>query len=168
MDFEIKRKYLTITEKLNICKLIVQNVLTTKDEENIDKNYGMLTENFLLKQVCIDASLLEYYCDADLENVSMDKLYENGTIDLIRSQIPNQEIQIIESLVNQEISQRKEIHNSLAGVVNRILSNLIEKIPDEKAMQKMLKNAGKELNKLNPNALDAIKSAIDAKGIVKQ
>lgn len=160
MDFEIKRRYLTIAEKINLCRAISDNSLEERD--------GMLVENFMLKKQSIDWALLLYYFDADIENINIDELYENGTIDTqIRTSTLNQEIELIESLVNQEISQRKEIHNSLAGVVNRILSNLIEKIPDEKAMSKLLKNAGKELNKINPNALDAIKTAIETKGLVK-
>lgn len=157
MELQLKKEYLTIYEKNEICNSIVETAL---EEQN-----GMLIENLMDKIIAIDLAILQFYFNVDVEDV--DKVYQDNTISEARKQIPFSELNLIEELVDHKIQEKKSIYNSLAGVLNRVLTNLIEKIPDQKGLQKILKNAGKELDKINPQALETIKTAIETKGLVK-
>lgn len=145
----ITKNYLPISTKKAIIDEVVKNSLITDDN-------GQLKIDFIGKEVSLNMAILSFYTDLSLEEVDYDTLSENGDLNKIKEDLADEYL-FIESMVNNILKQEIEIHNSLAGVINRNLSNLINRIPSEKEMSKLLKNLPKALEKISPETLDILK-----------
>jgi hypothetical protein len=152
---ELKTNYLPISTKRHICETIVNNSIIERD--------GMKFIDSIQKQIAFDLSLIQFYTDIDIENIDMDEMYQNGTIEEIKKLIPVSEISFIEEHVYYMLDQETEVFNSLSAIVNRNLQKLLEKIPDEKSIQKILKSVPNTLNKLSPESKEIFKGMIEGK-----
>ena len=157
MELTLSKKYLPIGIKREICETIKLNALT---EEN-----GMKFIDYINLQVFTDLSLLQFYFEQNLDDLDINQFYADGVIDYMRSLIPSSEIEFIQNNVKNMLHQDIEVYNSLAGVLNRNLENLIAKIPTEKGMQKIIKSIPKVLNSISPENLELLKNIT---GIDKQ
>jgi DNA primase len=146
---EIKTKYVNMATKKQLCEQIVENSL-------VDNN-GILSIDYINMRMGIDITLVQFYSDIDLSETDLDTLYENGTMDELKKSIPYSELNFIEENVNYMLDERKDVNNSLSSVINRNLSNLIAKIPDEKGIAKLMKKLPKALEKISPETLDILK-----------
>jgi hypothetical protein len=142
------KNYRSIVDKSAIVDEIINTCL-----ENID---GMLVVNYVKKMMALDMALVTMYTDLELDiEDSYDFLCKNGYVDDIKS-ILKSEYNIIVNLVDSAIQEKKEINNSISGVINHKLSNLIDKIPDTKEMNKIIKSLPKAINGINPDYLKVI------------
>ena len=81
-----------------------------------------------------------------------------GAIAGMKKQVyENDDICEVISDVDMALAQEVKIGNSIEKVVKDGIEKLIEKIPNEKEMQKILKQLPKALEKVNPETLEVLK-----------
>lgn len=146
----ITKKYQPIAVKREIVQSIVNNSVKIED--------GIKYIDYVSKFLALHLALLSFYTDVNFDETDMDTLIETGELDKIISEIPSSEKIFIIENVEFELRQEIEIYNSLSSVLNRQLTNLISKIPDEKSMQKIIKNLPKAFDKISPENLELIKN----------
>jgi hypothetical protein len=88
-----------------------------------------------------------------------DFFVESCMYDIILSKISD--INFLNDLIEKEITQYLALHNSLEYTITKVLgdnlSKFVEKIPDEKGMEKLLKLLPNAINKVKPEYMDLIK-----------
>lgn len=145
-----------------IKRLLIKNILSicTNEEQNIKRI------DYVLKQFAFEFSLISQYTNLNFENNEVnvnlyDELKEHGTIDAIIEQIPKSELDFIYNILEKEIEQIQLVDNSISVVISNVLNTIIDKLPDEKGMTKLIKDLPKQINKINPEKLSFLSSAID-------
>ena len=152
-DVEIK-SYLSTIEK----KIIVDNIINGCIE--MDEN-SIMKVNFFNKKLISDISLVTNYTNLifsdDNSIEDYDFLSQYKILNHIIKHIDSDELDFIYNMVEDELEQQIKIGNSLESVIVNGLNKLIDKIPDEKSMNKLINNIPKVLNKVNPENLNILK-----------
>ena len=143
---ELKTRYLPIAVKKQIVDQIIANCTS---EEN-----GLITYDYFSYQLALDLSLVEFYYDGEVED--MDKFYEEGKMTELYKIIPESEIDFITNAASIAIQEKKEINNSISGVIAKGFATIANKIREEKAIKRILKEIAKTFNNLNKENLEAI------------
>jgi len=155
LDLYIK-PYLSLTAKKILIKKILDLCIIEGDIKKID---------FALKEFASEYVLINEYSNInfELEDVVFlyDELKENLVIDKIMKLIPESEKEFIYNVLQNEIEQIYQVDNSLANVISKQLSRLVEKLPDSKEINKMIPKLSKQINKIFP---DSFKFLTDAMG----
>jgi len=150
---EIK-SYLSTIEK----RIIVDNIINGCIE--IDEN-SIMKVNFFNKKLISDISLVTNYTNLifsdDNSIEDYDFLVQYKILHYIIKHIDSDELDFIEYMVENELEQQIKIGNSLESVIAKGLNKLIEKIPDEKSMNKLINNLPKSINKIKPENLAVLK-----------
>lgn len=145
---------------LAIKQLLIKNIL---ESCTIEEN-GIKKINFSLKEFAYEFILISQYSNVDCEVDSTvqfyDELKENGVINQIVKLIPESEITFINNILNQEIEQKQKIDNSVEAIIANALTKLVDKLPDEKGISKLIKDLPKQINKISPDKLQYISQAI--------
>jgi hypothetical protein len=152
---EFKTLYLDLATKREIINTIINNCI-------VDNN-GIISVDYIQKQLATDLALLQFYSTTDIDNIDMDILYKDGVIDEFRREIPEIELNFIEDNVRLMLNEKKETENSLASILNKNLKLLISKIPTEKEMSKLLKNLPRALEKVSPETMGILKDISNGK-----
>jgi len=88
-----------------------------------------------------------------------DFFMENDLFDYVLSQI--KDMNFLNDLIDKELSQYLDLHNSLEYTITKVLgdnlSKFVDKIPDAKGMEKLLKLLPNAMNKVSPEMRDIIK-----------
>lgn len=155
MELTLKTKYLNLATKKNICEEIKE--LSVKYEN------GMAYIDYITMQLITNLHLLQFYYGIDPSTIDMDELYENGTIQRAKDGIPESELEFIENNSWHLIKQEVDIYNSLSGMLNRNIRALIDKVPDEDELHKILNKMPKALEKIDPKTLELVKGIMDKK-----
>jgi len=152
-NVEIKL-YLSTIEK----RIIVDNIINGCIE--IDEN-SIMKVNFFNKKLISDISLITNYTNLifsdDNSIEDYDFLSQYKILNHIIKHIDSDELDFIEYMVENELEQQIKIGNSLESVIAKGLNKLIEKIPDEKSMNKLINNLPKSINKIKPENLAVLK-----------
>ena len=143
---ELKTRYIPVAIKKQIVNQIIANCIT---EEN-----GLITYDYFNYQLALDLSLVEFYYDGECDDI--DKFYEDGSMKELYKIIPESEIDFITNAASIAIQEKKEINNSISGVIAKNLIAIANKIPDEKGIKRILKEIAKTFNNLNKENLEAI------------
>lgn len=150
---ELKTKYLPVSTKKEIVKMVVDNCIYEKD--------GMKFVDVIKKKLSIDLALVNFYGSEDLIDIDMDELYETGKFEELKDTIPLSEIYFIEYAVDSVLEEEKEIYNSLSATVLRCFNKLISKMPDVKDYDKLLKKLPKVLDSISPENKEIFKGIIE-------
>lgn len=153
---EIKN-FLPIVSKKLLCESIVQNSL-------IEKN-GFLFIDYISRTIAENIMIVQTYTDLDVTVADYDKTDEEIGFANIISQLPKSEVNFIKATVDNMLEQEIIVNNGLAKMIDRNISKLLEKLPSEKAMAKMIKDIPKTLGKISPEMLSTVQTAM---GIGKQ
>ena len=150
------KPYLSLTTKKIIIKKILDLCIT--EEESIKKI------DFALKEFAYGYILSDQYSNINFEVEDVlelyDELKENDIIDIVLKAIPESEINFIDYVLRKEIEQIQLVDNSLASVVSKSLNKIMEKIPDQKGIAKLIKELPKQFNKLDSSKLKYLTDAI--------
>lgn len=144
------KKYQPIAVKKEIVQTIINNSIKIED--------GIKYIDYVSKFLALHLALLSFYTDVSFDETDMDTLIETGELEKIISEIPSSERVFIIENVEYALRQEIDIYNSFGGVLNRQLTNLINKIPDSKELSKMIPKLSKELSKISPETLDILKN----------
>ena len=154
LDLNIK-KYLSLTEKKILIEKILDICIIEGDIKRID---------FTLKEFAYEYMLVNLYVGINIGTEDIveiyDELKEKGIINKIITNIPESEIRFIDNVLQKEIEQVQLVDNSLAGVVSKQLSKLVEKLPDSNEINKMIPKLSKQINKISPDSFKFLTDAI--------
>ena len=160
VNFSVK-KYLPLSFK----KIIVGNIL----DICVNEEDGIKKIDFALKEFAYEYILVSEYSNVNFEVDDIVELYdelkEHAIIDAILNLIPESDIKFINSVLDKEIEQIQLVDNSVANIVNQALNKLVDKIPDQKGLIKLIKELPKQFNKISPDSLKNLGKAmgIDSK-----
>lgn len=151
------KQYLSIIEKNLIVNKIIDSCIV------LDEINGLSKIDYFYKKLTSDVSLLVNYTNIEFsENLieDYDYLAENVGIELILDQIPINEVEFILDLVDFELAQIVKLNNSIEGILANRLQALINKVPDEKGIKKLMTEAQKQINKIKPENLEILKGLV--------
>lgn len=151
------KQYLSIIEKQLIGSKIIDSCIVIDDESNLYKI------DYFYKKFTSDVSFLVNYTNLEFsENLieDYDYLAENVGIEWILNQIPISEVEFILDLVDCELAQIVKLNNSIEGILANRLQALINKVPDEKGIKKLMTEAQKQINKIKPENLEILKGLV--------
>lgn len=172
-----ERKMITIDEALNHSEeFVVDNYIPYAVKRTMIDNIksvclvkqddGSLKLDEGLKTITLEYSFIVQYTNINLSEVSFldgyDKLKESGLIDKVKNDTIEEYI-FIADILDNEIEYEIKQSNSIEGIIKNALNKLIERIPTEKEMSKLIKNLPKALEKINPETLDVLKGVMDKK-----
>lgn len=150
-DVDVKQ-YVSFTVK----KLIVENII----ENSTKTGGGLIKIDYAFLELIKTLTIITQYTNIDVGDdpvYTYDILKEKGLIDEILMKINKSEILFINRVIENEIEQINKIDNSIQSVVLTALEKLVDKIPDEKGLQKVIREIPKALNKISPEVLATIK-----------
>ena len=147
------KDYLPISTKRLMCEEIAKNSIV---EQN-----GMKVKDTISYAIAFDLLVTSFYSNVDIDE-NYDEACEYGIIDFIKENMNQSEGDFISEHSYHMIRNEIETYNSLAGVINRNLQRLIDKIPDSKDLNKLIKSTVKELNKLDPNKFKYVNDIVNA------
>lgn len=152
MELTLKTSYLSIADKTQICEMIKNN--------SIKYENGMAFIDNIAKCIAIDIAILQFYFEVDIDNVDVDELYANDTIEYAKTIMPISELEFIKDNADSMIKQEVDVYNSLAGVLNRNLENLISKAPSSRQISTWLNKLPKVMKEIDPNTLEVLKGVM--------
>jgi len=149
---EIKIKsYLPISTKRLMCEEIAKNSIIEQD--------GMKVKDSIAFTIAFDLMIVQFYSNVDIDE-HYDEACEYGIIDYIKDNMNQNEREFISEHSYYMIQNEINTHNSIAGVVSRNLQKLIDKVPDDKQIKKLVTDIPKQINKIKPEQLELIKEII--------
>ena len=155
------KPYVGCIEKKLLCERIVEQSLSVEND--------MLVCDPFMKKLTIDCGIVGLYTDVELDGEYItndyDFLCESGIIKYVLEHMNEDEYYFIRGMVDSLIKNKLEASNSIPAVINSALNKLIEKIPTDKQLGKLIKVASKELQKFDPAKL---KSLNEIYGLVNQ
>lgn len=131
--------------------------------------------NTELKDAIFKVFVLKFYTDIDMTNVdyllAANVALQSGLFDEVVNNIPVSEMITLKEMIDNSIAEEKyriQQENSIENQLNRFLTKVIEKIPDDKKIVSMVKTLKKELNGFKPEKikfLNDILKGIDGKEV---
>lgn len=147
------KSYLPLVEKQLIVNKIIDSCIVVDDA-------GLSKIDFFYKYLTTQISLIVNYTNLEFseELISdFDYLAEYIGIEWIIDKISPIEVCIIQELVDDELDQVVRIGNSVEGILSKNLQLIVNKIPDEKGIKRILTEAQKQINKIKPDNMSIIK-----------
>ena len=143
-------------------------------------DYFIMDENGkVIETSDFDKDLTYFYCimhyftnleisEKDLISDVYDNIVGSGLFDLICKTIPSDikadiDNKIYNSIYNAEIKLEEEMkkENSIQNIIVNTIQGLMERIPNEKEIGKLIKKAKKEFENFNPEKLKVVKDLYD-------
>lgn len=153
-DLNIK-SYIPLTEKKILIEKILDICIIEEEIKRID---------FSLKEFAYEIMLLKLYSNINIETDDIIEIYDElkyqGIINEVLNLIPDSEKEFIDYVLQKEIEQIQLVDNSLSSVVNKQMNKLISKLPDQKGIEKLIKELPKQINKLDPSKFKFLADAI--------
>ena len=158
-NYEIKeiniQKYLPLSFKKLLIKNILDMCIIDEDIKKID---------FTLKEFAYEYILVSRYSNINFQVDEIVELYdelkEHDVINNIIKIIPKSEKDFIDYVLQKEIEQIQLIDNSMINIANQVLNKLVDKIPDQKGLIKLIKELPKQFNKISPDSLKHLSKAM--------
>ena len=145
------KDYLPISTKRLICEEIAKNSIIEQD--------GMKIKDSIAYEIAFDLVIVSFYTNVDIDE-NYDEACEYKIIDYIKDNMNQNEREFISEHSYYMIQNEINNHNSIAGVVSRNLQKLIDKVPDDKQIKKLVTDIPKQINKIKPEQLELIKEII--------
>ena len=162
-DITETKTYLPLMEKELIINKIIDTIVDV-DENNLVKI------DFIHLDFFFDLEILKSYFSIEIpQNIdtkdllnAYDYLCEKDILPQLKTRI-NEDYEYLVGLLDKEIKQKIEVNNSISAILAKTLNNIVNKLPDEKGMQKMINSIPKAINKIDKTNLEAITSALGGK-----
>jgi len=162
-DITETKTYLPLMEKELIINKIIDTIVDY-DENNLVKI------DFIHLDFFFDLEILKSYFSIeipkDIETKVLlnayDYLCENDILSQLKTRI-DEDYEYLVGLLDKEIKQKVENNNSISAVLAKTLNKLVDKLPSDKDLSKLIKEIPKQINKINPSNLEAITSALGGK-----
>jgi hypothetical protein len=159
LDIEVKKR-LPIMEKIYLIEGYVDEEVKspglaeecTSIVDNIKKiNYGM-------KEIMTVSTIMFGYTNIDVVCEGFyDKLMDSGIYDYVIGFIDSEDYNQFMILLENNIMQNINLFNNPMVVINRLITELINKIPDKKAINKIVK----EIKNIDPKKMEELKEIVN-------
>ena len=162
-DITETKTYLPLMEKELIINKIIDTIVGV-DENNLIKIDYIHLDFFFDIEILKSYFSIEIPQDIDIKDLlnAYDYLCENDILSQLKTRI-DEDYEYLVGLLDKEIKQKIENNNSISAVLAKTLNNIVNKLPDEKAMQKIINSIPKAINKIDKNNLEAITSVLGGK-----
>lgn len=155
------KPFISFIEKKILCLNVLENCM------DVNEN-GMVVCDYFLRKLVQDINIIKQYTNIEISDdnyiYEYDFLVENELLDYILDRIVDSELSFINEMINKEIKQRISVSNSIENILFQKLQLLIDKIPDEKGIKKLMTEAKKQINGIKPQQLELIKNMIGKQG----
>lgn len=159
------KTYLPLLNK----KILVDNICT--DIIEYDEN-GLAFVNEVQKKITLCISTLLNFCDVEIleeDNMEdvievLDLLFESGKYNEIEGYIGSDLDELLWA-VEAEIENIKLRNNSLESIVAKGLNKIINTLPNDKQIKKLMAEIPKQINKIKPEQLRLIKDMVKQQNI---
>ncbi|HHX70065.1 MAG TPA: hypothetical protein GX708_18705 [Gallicola sp.] len=159
------KTYLPLIHK----KILVDNICT--DLIEYDEN-GLAFVNEIQKKISISVAVLINFCDIEIleeDNMddvieTLDLLFETGKYSEIEEYIGN-DLDELKLAIETEIENIKLRNNSLESIVAKGLNKIINTLPNDKQIKKLIAEIPKQINKIKPEQLGLIKDMVKQQNI---
>lgn len=139
---------------------------------------GYFVVNSFNKEIAYSMAILKHYTnlEIDIDSVEInekevniyDYLRSNYVFEYVKSRIPNEEISLFNKLLKESIQNKLNSENSVEANVIRIRNRvfelgdkIIDKLPDEKGIKRIINEVKNAVNKIKPEQLDNLKNIIN-------
>jgi hypothetical protein len=140
---------------------MIKNILNTVVTENTQ---GLKTINYPLLSLAKEIVIFNNYSNVDISQEDTvfvyDELKKSGAIDFVLENISPDELYFFDEVILHETQQLFRVENSVSNVLAKTLNTLIEKIPDQKSLAKLIKDLPKQINKIDQSKLKYVSEAI--------
>ena len=149
---EIKIKsYLPVSTKRLMCEEIAKNSIVEQD--------GMKVKDTIAYEIAMDLIIAFFYTNVDIDE-NYDEACEYKIIDYIKENMNQSERDFISEHSYHIVRNEIDTYNSLAGVINRNLTNFINVI-EKNTNPKAIKSILKEAQKLDLDKMPMIKQLVE-------
>lgn len=145
------KDYLPISTKRLICEEIAKNSIIEQD--------GMKIKDSIAYEIAFDLVIVSFYTNVDIDE-HYDEACEYKIIDFIKANMNQNERDFISEHSFNMIQHEINTHNSIAGVINRNLTNFINVI-EKNTNPKAIKSILKEAQKLDLDKMPMIKQLVE-------
>jgi hypothetical protein len=158
-DYKIKRNYIPVSEKEVLIESLIDVCIVEKD--------GYFKLDLFTKNQLFDLAVIRLYTDlvGESEDYSAVELYdlihENELMKKIKEEIGN-DVFTFAYMFEEVIEQELQSKNNVEAILARMLNKLIEKIPDEKSLAKIIKNLSKSFKDFDPAKLTMVNELVKA------
>ena len=145
------KSYLPFVEKKMLCNSIIGDCLEEDD--------GILMCDYFTKKIAMDIGFIVNYSDIELGEdfvEEYDFLVENKVAQYIFSNIDEDEMLFMYSMVNEVLNEKLRINRSIESVLSKGMSMLIQRIPTDKQIKSIIKLLSKELKTFEPEKLKSL------------
>jgi len=151
--FGFKRQM--ISNIINISTMVPTESEATNDLIKID---------FSLLKIARDYNIFINYSNLDENGMNMYEIYdiisEKGILKYVLNNIPSDELDFIDEIIEKEINQIQIVDNGISTILSKNLSKVIDKLPNNKELTKLIKELPKIINKINPDNLKFVADTI--------
>lgn len=157
LESEISRYYIPFLEKKVIVEQIIDACTYVTD--------GIVRVDLFDKQFFTDIKILfaYYNIENDLDINELTEIYDL----LVKSDwitafefLIKKDVALLRQMIDNSLDEYVKSNNSLEGIIAKAINKLIDKLPDEKSMNKIIKDLPKQINKIDPEKLKYISEAI--------
>jgi len=145
------KDYLPIATKRLMCEEIAKNSIV---EQN-----GMKIKDSISYAIAFDLMVTSFYSNVDIDE-HYDEACEYKIIDFIKENMNQEERDFISEHSYHMIRNEIDTYNSLAGVINRNLTNFIN-VVEKNTNPKAIKSILKEAQKLDLDKMPMIKQLVE-------
>lgn len=145
------KKYLPVATKRLMCEEIAKNSIIEQD--------GVKIKDSIAYEIAFDLVIVSFYTNVDIDE-NYDEACEYKIIDFIKENMNQSERDFISEHSYYMIQNEINNHNSIAGVINRQLTKLIN-IIDKNTSPKAIKSILKEAQKLDLDKIPMIKQLVE-------
>lgn len=157
---EIKH-YLPFIEK----KILIENIVDGSIE--YDEN-GLAKCNLFIKELNEKIGIIVNYTNIEIDSENtvrdFDVMCELGIIDYVLNNMNKNEKYFIEDMICEGIDQKVRLENSVEGILSKGINKIVEKLPNEKSIKKILNDIPKSVNKIKPENLEILKDTFKKQG----
>lgn len=159
---EIKSYFPFGFKRQMISNIINISILNTGELE--DKNNDLIKIDYSLLKVARDYNIFINYTNLNENGMSMFEIYdiisEKGILQYVLKKIPSDELAFIDEILEKEINQIIITDNGIGAILSKNINKIINKIPNNKELTKLIKELPKIINKINPDNLKFVSETI--------
>lgn len=143
-------------------------------DECIDiSDNGIAYINHFKKDMAIVCAIINWYSDITINDISLTEDYTNydyyitsGLWNHVKNKLGN-EYEVLINLIDKSIEEELRKYNSIESIISNSLNKLIEKIPTDVQLKKLVKSSIKDINKMNWDKVPMIKQMFETAQVKK-
>lgn len=127
--------------------------------EECTSTHGSIKKvDYCIKEIMTVTTIMNSYTNIDMTiDFAYDKIMDSGIYKYVLSQIDTDDYKLFHELLEDNIKQKIELFNGIIAFLDRKLTELFNKIPDKKAMNKIIK----EIKNIDEGKINQLKGIVN-------